>query len=73
MTGGAHMQKRLVRSRTARQLAGVCGGIAEYLDIDPTVVRLAWVLFSFSGGFGIFAYIVACCLIPEADRKDASE
>ena len=45
-------------------LDGVCGGVAEYFDIDPTLVRLAWVLFTAMGGAGIVAYIVAAIVIP---------
>ena len=50
------MKKRLYRSCTDKMLCGVCGGIAEYCDIDPTVVRLAWVVFCAMGGSGIAAY-----------------
>lgn len=46
-------------------LAGVCGGIAEYFNIDPTVIRLAWVLFSLCGGSGVLAYIIAAIIIPK--------
>ena len=45
-------------------ICGVCGGIGEYFNIDPTLVRLAWVLFSFLGGAGIPAYIIAAIIIP---------
>ncbi len=58
------MKKRLYKSRTDKKLDGVCGGIAEYFDIDPTIVRLAWVIFSFCGG-GIAAYIIAMIIMPE--------
>lgn len=57
--------KRLYRSRNNRMLAGVCGGIAEYSDVDPTVVRLLWLLMSLIWGAGIIAYIVAWIIIPE--------
>ncbi len=57
--------KRLYRSSTNCMLAGVCGGIAEYFNIDPTLVRLGWVLFSALGGSGILAYIVAAIIIPK--------
>ncbi|MCF6460694.1 PspC domain-containing protein [Clostridium sp. Cult3] len=61
------MTKKLYRSMEDRILCGVCGGIAEYLNIDPTVIRLAWALFSvFTAMFGgIIAYIIACMIIPE--------
>ncbi len=53
------MKKKLYRSVTDKKLGGVCGGIAEYLDVDPTVIRLAWILFTLLGGAGILAYIIA--------------
>ncbi len=59
------MKKRLMKSRTDRKLAGVCGGIAEYLEVDPTVIRLVWVLASLIGGSGLLAYIAAAILMPE--------
>jgi phage shock protein C len=57
--------KRLYRSRTNKIIAGVCGGIAEYTNIDPTVVRLLWLLVSLIWGAGIVAYIIALIIIPE--------
>ncbi len=57
--------KRLYRSETNKMLAGVCGGIGEYFNIDPTLVRLAWVVFSAFGGAGVLAYIVAAIIIPK--------
>lgn len=56
--------KRLYRSRNTRMLAGVCGGIAEYFGIDPTIVRLIVVVLGFTGS-GILAYIIAALIIPE--------
>ena len=58
------MKKRLHRSNENKVIAGVCGGIAEYFGVDPTVVRLLWVLFSLMGGSGILAYIIAALIIP---------
>lgn len=58
------MKKKLYRSTENRVIAGVCGGIAEYFDIGPTLVRLAWVLFCVLGGSGLLAYIIAA-IIPE--------
>ena len=60
--------KRLYKSRNNQVLDGVCGGIAEYLNIDPTLVRLAWIAFSFFAGSGLIAYIVAACIIPRAPK-----
>lgn len=58
-------EKRLKKSQTDRKICGVCGGIAEYLNMDPTVVRLLWILFCFAVGSGILAYIIAAIVIPE--------
>jgi phage shock protein PspC (stress-responsive transcriptional regulator) len=57
--------KRLYRSKKNRVIAGVCGGIGEYFNIDPTLIRLLWILFVFAGGSGILAYIIAWIIIPE--------
>lgn len=59
------MKKRIYKSATDKKLCGVCGGIAEYFDIDPTIVRLAWVVFTLLGGSGILAYIIAAIVIPD--------
>lgn len=61
------MQKKLTRSTSNKMIAGVCGGIAEYLNVDPTVVRLAFALGSFFLALfgGIIAYIVCVFVIPE--------
>ena len=58
------MEKKLYKSNQNKMIDGVCGGIAEYFGIDPTVVRLLWVLFSLMGGCGILAYIIAAIIIP---------
>ncbi|HZX46669.1 MAG TPA: PspC domain-containing protein [Clostridia bacterium] len=59
------MEKRLYRSRENAVIGGVCGGIAEYLDVDPTIVRLIWAFSAFYGGIGILAYLVCLIVIPE--------
>ncbi len=59
------MSKQLYRSRTNRKIAGVCGGLGEYMNLDPTVVRLIWVLLFFFAGVGILAYLIAALIIPE--------
>lgn len=56
--------KRLYRSGNERILGGVCGGIAEYLNADPTIVRLLWVLFIFAYGIGLIFYFIAWFIIP---------
>ena len=58
------MNKILYKSNENKMVGGVCGGIAEYFDIDPTLVRLGWVLFCALGGSGILAYIIAAIVIP---------
>ncbi len=61
--------KKLYKSSTNKTLAGVCGGIAEYFDVDPTWIRLAWVVVSLMGGSGILAYIIAALIIPDAPAQ----
>lgn len=58
------MEKRLYKIDEGKMLDGVCGGIAEYFNIDSSLVRLAWILFSACGGCGILAYIIAAIVIP---------
>ena len=57
--------KKLYRSTTNYKLAGVCGGIGEYFNIDPTLVRLGWIVFSVMGGAGLLAYIIAAIIMPK--------
>ncbi|NUO82475.1 PspC domain-containing protein [candidate division KSB1 bacterium] len=59
--------KRLTRSRTDRMIGGVCGGMADYFNIDPSLVRVGWVLLTFFSGFflGIIAYVVLMAVVPE--------
>jgi len=57
--------KRLYKSTRDRKLFGVCAGIAEYLDIDPTIIRLIWVIAVFAFGTGILAYIVAALVMND--------
>jgi phage shock protein C len=57
--------KRLYRSREERMISGVCGGIAEYFEMDPTVIRLIFVLLAMAGGPGLIAYIILAIIIPE--------
>lgn len=57
------MQKKLYRIENGKMIAGVCAGLAEYLNIDPTVVRLIWALVGLSGA-GVLAYLIAALIIP---------
>lgn len=63
------MQKKLYRSRDNRMIAGVCGGLGEYFEIDPTLIRLAMAFFSLWSGGGILLYFIAWFLIPEAPEE----
>ena len=58
--------KKLYKSRTERKLCGVCGGLAEYFNMDPTLMRLLWVIFTLAGGAGLLCYIIAAIIMPEA-------
>lgn len=58
------MNKKLYRNISNKMIAGVCSGVAEYVNIDPTIVRLIWALVGLSGA-GILAYLVAALIIPE--------
>ena len=58
-------EKKLYKSSTDKKLAGVCGDIAEYFNIDSTLVRLAWVVFCLLGGSGVLAYIIAALIMPD--------
>ncbi len=58
------MAKKLYRSRTDRKIWGVCGGLAKYFDVDPTVVRIIFVASVVFGTFGFWAYIIAAIIVP---------
>ncbi|MCI6832022.1 MAG: PspC domain-containing protein [Butyricicoccus sp.] len=60
------MNQRLYKSNREKMIDGVCGGVAEFFNIDPTLVRLAWILFCAMGGSGILAYLVAAIIIPRS-------
>lgn len=57
--------KVLRKSQNDKKLCGVCAGIGEYINLDPTLVRLLWILFSFAGGAGVLAYIIAAIIMPD--------
>jgi len=60
------MEKRLYRSRKDRRLCVVCGGLAEYFDVDPTIVRLMWLLLIIiSSGKAIIIYFICCLIVSE--------
>ncbi len=62
------MVKRLTKSRKDRKLFGVCGGIAEYLECDPTFVRLLTVIATMACGAGIWIYLIAAIVMPNDDK-----
>lgn len=59
------MRKKLYRSSSDRMLCGVCGGVAEYFGIDPTIIRLLYVGFTLAGGAGVLFYILCALIIPK--------
>lgn len=65
--------RQFYRSVTNRRIAGVAGGIAEYFGVDPTPIRLLWLLALFLGGSGFLAYIIAWIVIPEAPLSETSQ
>ena len=64
--------KKLYKSRKEKMFAGVCGGIAEYFDVDPVLVRILFVIFTFMGGSGFLAYIIGMIVMPFPPTEDAS-
>ena len=62
------MDRKLYRAEEGKMIAGVCAGLAEYFAIDPTLVRLAWVLFCALGGSGVLAYIICALFIPSKSQ-----
>lgn len=63
------MERRLYRSRTDRMIWGVCGGLAKYLNLDPTLVRILFVLLIFASGVGILAYIIMAIVVPLEESR----
>jgi phage shock protein C len=63
--GAVLARKRLVRPRVGRKIAGVCAGLAEYFDLDVTLVRLIWLIVLIMGGVGLVPYIIGWIVMPE--------
>lgn len=63
--------RKLYRMEDGKMLCGVCGGIAEFFCIDPTLVRLGWVLFCALGGSGVLAYLICALVIPSKSDVNA--
>ena len=62
--GGNKIMKKLCKSNTQKMICGVCGGVAEYFEIDPTLVRIAFVLLSIFAGSGLLLYFLAAIIMP---------
>jgi phage shock protein C len=62
----ANGRRKLMRSSTDKKIGGVCAGLADYLDIDPTIVRVVWLLAVLCAGTGFFAYLVLWIVLPLA-------
>ena len=73
------MKKKIYRSESDRRIAGVCGGIGQYFDVDSTLIRLAFVFFVLAAGTGLLAYVIAAIIMPnESDvemviKKDSKK
>lgn len=70
--GIAPVVKRLMRSSRDKKIGGVCGGLAEYFDVDPTIIRVVWLLAIFLGGTGLLAYLVLWIVLPVAPMYPAT-
>jgi phage shock protein C len=74
MTGGEDFKgRKLYRSQVNRMIGGVCGGMAEYFNIDPNLMRLLWVVLAFFGGSGILIYIASLIIIPNNPHQQVPE
>jgi len=71
--GVDHSSRQLTRSETDKRIAGVCGGIADYFDIDPVLVRIAFVVAALAGGGGFIAYIVLWIALPKGHPSSLEE
>lgn len=63
--GNIPVRNRLMRPRTDRKIAGVCAGVANYFDLDVTLVRVVWLILIIFGGTGLLAYVIGWIVIPE--------
>ena len=66
-------EKRLMRSTSDRMIAGVCAGLADYLGIDPTIMRVLFVVLALAGGPGILAYLILWIVMPEGETVGSGE
>ena len=63
------MQKKLYRIRNEKKIAGVCGGIAKYFDVDPKIVRILWAALCLAYGSGVIAYLLFVLFVPKEPLK----
>lgn len=63
------MEKKVFRSKANRMIAGVCGGLGEYFNVDPTLIRLIMVLLVFAYGIGLLIYVIGWIIIPETKEE----
>lgn len=64
------MQKKLYLSEHDKKIFGVCGGLAEYFEIDSTIIRLIWAISIFCFGFGVLPYIIMALIVPKDDNRN---
>lgn len=62
-------RKRLYKSRNNKMICGVCAGIADYFNIDPSIVRVLWAVLTLAAGTGVLAYIACAIILPEGDTE----
>lgn len=62
-------RKRLYKSRDNKMICGVCAGIADYFNIDPSIVRVLWAVLALAAGTGVLAYIACAIILPEGDTE----
>ena len=62
-------RKRLYKSRNNKMICGVCAGIADYFNIDPSIVRVLWAVLALAAGTGVLAYIACAIILPEGDPE----
>lgn len=72
MVAPTRPRKKLMRSRTDEKIAGVCGGFAEYFEMDSTLMRLLWLTLALVGGWGLLAYIIAWIVMPLEPAAEAA-
>ena len=62
-------RKRLYKSRNNKMICGVCAGIADYFNVDPSIVRVLWAVLALAAGTGVLAYIACAIILPEGDTE----